>query len=97
MSYTKGCYLGQEIVARIHYRGRVSRRLQGLRSTKSAIPVGAEIFSGEEPVGEVTSAAWSPAVDAHVALAVVHRKAEGSVTLADGEALMLAELPFVGS
>jgi tRNA-modifying protein YgfZ len=74
ISFTKGCYVGQEIVIRVLHRGggRVARKLVGLRLTGSAPLRGAKLFSGEREVGVVTSAADSPALGA-IALGYVHR------------------------
>ncbi len=45
ISYTKGCYIGQEVVARVHFRGHVNRHLRGLRAAGSeAPPTGAQLF-----------------------------------------------------
>jgi folate-binding protein YgfZ len=79
VSLTKGCYTGQELVARLDARGnRVTRHLRGLvvRTLPGAVdrvPVGADLVAGDKAVGSVTSAAWSPALRCHVALAYVHR------------------------
>jgi folate-binding protein YgfZ len=54
ISFTKGCYPGQEPIARLHYRGHPNRRLRRLE-VESASP-GDEIFLGDKPVGRVTSA-----------------------------------------
>jgi aminomethyltransferase len=95
VSYTKGCYLGQEIVARIHYRGHVNRRLCGLSGAKSAIRPGSPLFFEQECVGKVTSAAVSRLLGDPVALAMVHRKAQEVVTLENGTRLAIVDLPFV--
>jgi folate-binding protein YgfZ len=72
ISFTKGCYLGQETVARIDALGHVNKTLVGLRFYTCAVPeVGAELRAGEKTVGEVTSAAYSPRVSAAVALGYV--------------------------
>src|SRR5262249_53366715 len=61
ISFTKGCYLGQETVARIDALGHVNRRLVGLKFSGTEIPqIGAAIIAGDQQVGRVTSAAWSP-------------------------------------
>ena len=54
--YEKGCYLGQEAMAKIHFRGKVNRRLARIEGA-GTIPSGAEVWAGEERVGKVTSAA----------------------------------------
>ena len=59
IDYEKGCYLGQETVARIHYRGQVNRLLSGLRAD-SPLPDGAELILSGQEVGRVTSAVVSP-------------------------------------
>jgi folate-binding protein YgfZ len=72
VDYEKGCYLGQETVARIHYRGQVNRLLGGVRSATPLSP-GAELISSERAIGRVTSAAQSPRLGS-VALALVRRE-----------------------
>jgi folate-binding protein YgfZ len=72
VSYTKGCYLGQEIVARIHSRGAVNRLLVGLRCA-AAVEPGAEIRAAGSAVGAVTSAAPRPG-GGSVALGYVKRE-----------------------
>jgi folate-binding protein YgfZ len=74
ISYTKGCYTGQEVVARVHFRGHVNRHLRGLRFVcRDAPPRGAQIVGdGDKPVGDVRSSALSPRLGG-VALAMVRR------------------------
>jgi folate-binding protein YgfZ len=61
VSYTKGCYTGQEIVERVRSRGHVNRRRVSLQFSGSAIPErGAKLFAGDQEVGHVTSAAAIP-------------------------------------
>ena len=70
LHFSKGCYLGQEIVERVRSRGLVHKRLYPLRLPGPAIPEnGAEIESAGQRVGRTTSAAWSPALNQVVALA----------------------------
>jgi tRNA-modifying protein YgfZ len=80
VSFTKGCYTGQELVARLDARGnRVARHLRGLVVDEPGTPpvpdglIGAQITVGDRGVGSVTSAAWSPALGRLVALGYVHR------------------------
>jgi folate-binding protein YgfZ len=74
ISFTKGCYLGQETVARIDALGHVNRTLVGLRFTGNAIPEpGCELKAGETIVGRVTSAAWSPSHGGAIALGYVRQ------------------------
>ncbi len=99
VDYEKGCYLGQETVARIHYRGQVNRLLSGLRS-ESPLTVGAKLISSDKEVGRVTSAVVSPRLGP-IALGYVRRQeSEAGATLdvrADGADLCTARvvsLPF---
>jgi folate-binding protein YgfZ len=96
VSFTKGCYVGQETVARLHYRGKPNRHLRGLRLEGPASP-GAELRLGERVVGVVASATVSPALGP-IALALVRREAEPGSRLSlgsDGAAAEVVELPFV--
>jgi folate-binding protein YgfZ len=72
ISFVKGCYLGQETVARIDALGHVNRKLARLRFSGPAVPgPGTELRAGEQVVGEVTSASWSPRLRSPVALGYV--------------------------
>jgi folate-binding protein YgfZ len=74
ISFTKGCYLGQETVARIDAIGHVNRLLVGVEFAGEQIPgSGMDLFAGEQKIGAVTSAAWSPRLQAPLALALVRR------------------------
>ncbi len=74
VSYTKGCYIGQETVARIRTYGHVNRRLVGLLLPLAAVPPpGSEVLHAGRKVGAVTSAVASPRLSKVVALAFVHR------------------------
>ena len=75
VSYTKGCYLGQEIIARIHWRGQPARRLCQLRiDTEEVPPPGTDLFSPEDRrIGSITSSTRSPRFQAIIALGYVHR------------------------
>jgi folate-binding protein YgfZ len=74
ISFTKGCYLGQEIVARIDSRGAVAKVLCGVRFESSDVPAGGgELLHEGQPGGQITSAAYSPGFKASVALAYVRR------------------------
>ncbi|HEX8723148.1 MAG TPA: glycine cleavage T C-terminal barrel domain-containing protein [Pyrinomonadaceae bacterium] len=74
VSYTKGCYAGQEIIARIHWRGHVAKRLAGVVFARDAEPPAdarlRDCAEGRE-AGRVTSSAYSPRLRRHVALALV--------------------------
>ncbi len=74
ISFTKGCYVGQEVIVRVLHRGqgRVARRLVGLRAERDGAAAGARITSEGRDVGWVTSAARSPRTGS-VAMGYVHR------------------------
>lgn len=104
VSYTKGCYIGQEIIARIHWRGHVAKRLAGLnfedaREVSTAAKV--RTLDGKE-IGRVTSTAFSPRLNKTIALAYIKYDylAPGTEVrvLVDEEmerAAAVAALPFV--
>ncbi len=95
VSFTKGCYVGQETVARLYYRGKPNRHLRGLQLSAPAAP-GDELRLGERPVGRVGSAVISPRLGP-IALALVRREAPPGSTVGVGEAGASAEvlaLPF---
>ncbi|HEV3001735.1 MAG TPA: glycine cleavage T C-terminal barrel domain-containing protein [Solirubrobacteraceae bacterium] len=95
VSFTKGCYVGQETVARLHWKGKPNRRLRGLRLTAPAAR-GEELRLGEKVVGRVGSAVTSPVLGP-IALAIVRREASVGDVLAVGAGAATAEvveLPF---
>jgi folate-binding protein YgfZ len=108
VSFTKGCYVGQEVIVRVVQRGqgRVAKKLVGLLFEAGASPRAGDIVQRDErDVGRLTSAAWSPALKRPIALAYVHRDflQPGNVLLAhsaESSALIPATvvaLPFVGA
>ncbi len=86
ISYTKGCYVGQETVARVHFRGHVNRHLRGIRAAgMEPPPSGATLHAadgvgGGAPVGDVRSAVRSPRLGG-IALAMVRREVEPDAVL----------------
>jgi folate-binding protein YgfZ len=95
VSFTKGCYVGQETVARLHYRGKPNRHLRGLRLS-APVAGGEELRLGERSVGHVGSVVVSPALGP-IALALVRREAAPGDTVAVGDAGVsgqVVELPF---
>lgn len=82
ISFTKGCYTGQETVARVHYRGHVNRYLGGLRFNEPVVPpVGTELHDADgKAVGTVKSGALSPRRGA-IALALIRREIEPATVL----------------
>lgn len=112
ISYTKGCYVGQETVARVHFRGHVNRHLRGIRAAGMAIdapPSGATLHDHAGlQVGDVRTSVRSPRLGG-IALAMIRREVVAGTALTarwktDGDAAMDREqqvdvvpLPFVES
>jgi folate-binding Fe-S cluster repair protein YgfZ len=96
VSFEKGCYLGQEVIARIHFRGKVNRSLRGLVFPQGARPgTGLALRWSEETVGVMNSVADSPVLGCSIGLAVVHHKAAVGCELStDAGPCKLVELPF---
>jgi folate-binding protein YgfZ len=104
VSYNKGCYIGQEVINRIHSIGHVNKELRGLRladDLKTLPAKGDKLFHGGKEVGYVTSAVKSAALEANIALGYVRREANTPGTelvlrSAAGEAkALIVELPFL--
>lgn len=99
VSYTKGCYLGQEVIARIHYRGGVNKHLRGLRFEgdrgSEAGPQGKAVLEGDREAGKVTSFALSETLGT-IGLAVLHKRVEPGtqVEIEGGGSAEVVELPF---
>lgn len=75
VSFTKGCYLGQELVARIDTRGHVNRQLRGVVVDGDALPAeGAELVAGDKTVGNLTSPVRSERLGSVIGLALVRRE-----------------------
>jgi folate-binding protein YgfZ len=95
ISFTKGCYVGQETVARLYYKGKPNRHLRGLRLSAPA-ERGQVVLAGEREVGRIGSSCVSPA-HGPIALALLRREAGpgDSVQVGDGGAVAeVVELPF---
>ena len=106
VSFTKGCYPGQEIVARMHARNQTARQLVGFRMEEDVLPIaGAQIFDDQSNVvGGVTSSTISPVLSGTaIGLAIVKRSHvdPGKVLHIPGEGSIrtgkVVELPFIGS
>ncbi len=102
VSFNKGCYLGQEVIERIHSRGHVNRKLAGLvLDGREPAARGAAVFAGDKEAGRVTSSVFSPKLNHPIALAYLHRDylapaIDVKVRTAAGEiAGTVAALPFV--
>ncbi len=98
ISFTKGCYIGQEPVARLHYKGRPNRHLRGLRLSGPAAPAD-PVRLGERELGQIGTTVLSPA-SGRIALAILRREAEPGTTVvietSAGEVKAeVVELPFV--
>jgi folate-binding protein YgfZ len=94
VSFEKGCYIGQETVARLHYKGKPNRCLRGIRLS-APVAGGEPIRAGERELGTIGTAALSPA-HGPIALAIVRREAEegASVLVGDGIEGEVVALPF---
>src|ERR1039458_9165911 len=90
VSFTKGCYVGQEPVARLYYKGKPNRHLRGLRLSEPAV-ARAELRFGERPVGRLSSSVVSP-VHGPIGLALVRREVEPGATVSVGEHGVSAEV-----
>jgi folate-binding protein YgfZ len=93
VSFTKGCYVGQETVARLYYRGKPNRRLRGVKLS-APVPPGAELRLGERAVGTLGSSVVSP-VHGPIGLALVRREAQDGATVdVAGSPALIVEIPF---
>ena len=99
VSFTKGCYLGQEIIIRIKHRGHVAKKLTGWKcETSREIESGAVIKSTEgKEIGRVTSATFSPKLETTVGLGYVRYEylVGGTEVMIDDVGAVIAELPLV--
>ena len=101
VSFTKGCYLGQETVERIHSRGHVNRKLVGLEVRSGTVPDPDDpLLGGDRSIGRVTSATASPRLQCPIALGYAHRdytEPGSAVTIGHGDERIPAvvrSLPF---
>jgi len=103
ITYTKGCYIGQEVINRIHSVGHVNRELRGLKlpDELASLPKrGDKLFYNGKEVGHITSATHSPALKGNIALGYVRREANQTGTIlaaqtAEGEVpATVVTLPF---
>jgi folate-binding protein YgfZ len=103
ISFSKGCYTGQEVIVRIAHRGHVNRHLRGLRLGDAPAPAPKTPLVHPETgkaIGWITSVAFSPRLGETIALGYVRREVQpgGQVRLggADGALIRVSELPFGG-
>jgi tRNA-modifying protein YgfZ len=95
VNFEKGCYIGQETVARLHYKGKPNRHLRGLRLSAPA-DRGATLSLGDKEVGKLGGSCVSPA-QGPIGLAIVRREAEPGAELLVGEddvTARVVDLPF---
>jgi len=104
ISFTKGCYEGQEVIARATYQGHMNRLLVGFRAEGDAIPArGDPVLVGGQHLGNVTSAAYSPTLRSVIALGYVRRPndAPGTRVVIESDGWQVraavAQLPFVSA
>ena len=93
VSYTKGCYTGQETVARLHFRGHTNRELRGILWDDAVSPATREILSGDREVGTVRSTLTLD--DRTLGLALVRREVDiGGAVTAGGRKARVVGVPF---
>ncbi|MEP7212467.1 MAG: glycine cleavage T C-terminal barrel domain-containing protein [Acidobacteriota bacterium] len=103
ISYNKGCYIGQEIIARIHFRGHIAKQLTGLllsepQAIATGSPAGQDLKSPDgKNAGRITSTTFSPRLGRIIALAFVRYEylAEETALIAAGETCTVKNLPFI--
>lgn len=100
ISYQKGCYIGQEVIARIHFRGKVAKELKGLvfDAPEALLNTGDQLLSQEgKNAGVVTSKAYSPKLKKHIAMAYVRSAfAENGTELRiEHQTCRVTDLPFI--
>jgi glycine cleavage system T protein len=75
ISYSKGCFVGQEVVGRVKFRGHVNRLLVGMKVDGDAAPArGAKVYDGDQEIGHVTSSLLSPSLNRPLAMGYVRRE-----------------------
>ena len=99
LSFTKGCYIGQEIVERIRARGSLHRGFAGFRMVEGPLPApGSKVQVGGKDVGEITSAAMLPAQEGEIAVALGYLRKEagapGATVEVDASRARVEGLPF---
>jgi folate-binding protein YgfZ len=97
ISYTKGCYLGQEVIARATYRGHVNWKLGGILLGAEPLPAGTELVRDGKPAGRLTSVAKSLRLGEFIALARLRHEViePGTALVAGSRTVKVHALPFV--
>lgn len=95
VSFTKGCYTGQETVARLHFRGHTNRNLRGLWWTATPEPSDGSVSQGDKVVGRVSSLAWCAPAGRYVGLALLRRETDPALPVrASGAEAQVVPLPM---
>jgi folate-binding protein YgfZ len=95
VSHSKGCYVGQETVSRIHFRGHVNKRVVGLNFHAKPDVTSATITLGERAVGRLASAAWFGTECGYLGLGVIRREVEvGDAVIAAGGSATVESFPL---
>ena len=95
VSFSKGCYVGQEIIARMESRGKLAKKLMGLKLS-GEVQVPAELLSAGKNAGDLTSVVYSPALDQHIGLGYVRTAHEPGTILQVGDhTATVVEVPFI--
>lgn len=100
IDYEKGCYIGQEVVAKIRYIGHVNRRLRGVRVEGERVPEPGPILKDGREVGRLTSAVLSPRFEGVIGLGFLKRGADAPGTVVEisanggAQSAVVVDLPF---
>lgn len=96
ISYTKGCYLGQEIIVRIKHRGHVAKKLTGMKF-ENPVAAGGAVVSADKEIGRITSVTYSPKLASTIALGYVRYEylPAGTAVKVGDTAGTVTDLPFI--
>lgn len=100
ISYQKGCYIGQEVIARIHFRGKVAKELKGVvfEAPEALVEPGDELVSPDgKNAGVITSKAYSPKLKRHIAMAYIRNAylEPGTELRLELQTCRVADIPFI--
>ncbi|MBA3471393.1 MAG: aminomethyl transferase family protein [Herpetosiphonaceae bacterium] len=95
VSFSKGCYVGQEIIARMESRGKLAKKLMGLQLS-GEVQVPAELLADGKNAGDLTSLVYSPALEHYIGLGYVRTAHEpGAVLQVGDQTATVVEVPFI--